>query len=391
MAIDVDAMEAVTTSNDSVFDFNEPVTTPSGEEEQDDGMLDETKGEEETSEEVEPDASSDPEESSDSEEPEEAPQETAPVITRKKPFHIETKDGASKLPPDTLLSLKENGKISKVPLADAVDAWNSREENQKTFFALSEKEKEVSSKVAKIQQELGSKLETQEYQINTFNDVIKNFHSSAKNGQALVGLTALLEAVDLNALEVVREIRNQLIDSAENYLSLTPAERKAIDLQDELEYYKQREAKKAERQKMAEQKAQEEREKTSILGKYGIPDAQTFKQLQGQLAEANGGKTPTPSQVGEYYKAYNQAMFVGNVIKKVDESLLKDRDYIGKLLKLVDAFDPTEEELERTIRDSLSIQEKGNGNKPVKQPVRKPQKSGETKENKPFRKEDLFL
>lgn len=380
-----ETLSAVTVDNASVFDFNEPVAPLEAEEaateteeteEASDGLQ-----EEETSEEVE-----------ETEEDSEGEPDATPTITRKKPFHIETKDGASKLPPDTLLSIKVDGKISKVPLAEAVDAWNSKEQNEKTFETLSRKEKEVNQAVSQVRTELQSKLETQEYQINTFNQVLKGFYDSAKQGKALVGFAEVLEAAGLNALDVVRGIRAEIIDSADNYLSLSPAERKSIDLQDELEYYKHREAKKAERERVLQERKKAEEEKTSVLTTYGIPDAQTFKQIQAQLVEANGGKPVAPAQVGEYYKAYQQAVFVGGIIKRVDESLLQDKQYIGKLIKLVDAFEPTEAELEQTIRGSISTQETGNGTKSTKPVVRKAQRSGEAKtKNKPLSRENLFL
>lgn len=391
MAIDVSAaLEAATTTDadSDLFDFRAPVEET---EPEPDDASDAPSSEEEAEVEAEEVEEEDSEEESDPEEADEPAPEVK--VERKKPFYVETKDGKTKLPPDATIAVKVDGKSAQIPLADAVDAWNSKAENEKTFAELRRKEVEVSTQVAQIREELESKIEQQDYQITAFNEVLKNLYDSATKGSPLAAFAEVLEAANMDALQIVRGIRDQIIESAENYLQLSPAERKSVDLADELDYIKRREAKRAERESSTKAREAQKRERLETLSSYGIPDERTFKQLQTQLSQANGGKAVEPKQVGEYYKTYQQAMFVGSVLNKVDKALVQDTDFVGKLVKLVNAYDPSEQELEQTIRQLLSA-EKGSAEKPrsAKAPVRKPQRSGETKtQNKPFRKEDLFL
>ncbi len=384
-----EAIEGVaTTSENDVFDFGSPV-------EAEDSASEEASEKPEPVEAKEEDGLSEESEEETSEEVEETEEAPAPNIARKKPFHIETKDGTSKLPPDTLLSIKVEGKISKVPLADAVDAWNSKAENEKAFISLSQREKEVSQEVSKVRDDLEGKLEVQEYQINTFNEVLSNFHKMATNGNALAAFAEVLEAANLDSLSVVQAIRDQLLDAAVSYSQLSPAERKAIDAEDKLRYYEEREIRKQKKVEAEQARRVQETNRQQVLTSFGIPDAQTYKRLHRELVTANNGQPVSPEQVGAYYKAYGQAQFVGSVLQKVDKTLMQDKEYIGRLVKLVDAFDPSPEELEQTIRQSISTQETGASTKSEsKKPAgRKPQRSGETKtENRTFRgKEDLFL
>lgn len=361
------------------------------------------EGSEETpvSEDEQPEADDDEavdEEAEEVKEEEKPAEEEKPKSKRKKPFVVNDGDETQKLSPDTTIRLTVDGKELDIPLHEVADSYNSYSANQKRYNELKTYEQTLTQAKTKAEEELRTQHSLVKSQVDEFSGMITNLAKASKEGKAILALSEILEKCDVYPLPVVRNIRQALVESAEQYLALSPEQRMILDAQEEVAYYRQREAR--ERTKR-ESEAQERSRKEAFLQvsrDYGIPSEKAYNDIFAYLTSLKeAGQLNidiTPKVVGDYYQAGERVTRVKDAVQRIAPQLLSDEEFLKNTVQGVMRLDLSQEDLEEAIR----LHVKGSSAAPAAPQEKKklsfkpvPSKPTETGQSKKSGKVDLFL
>lgn len=333
-----------------------------------------------------------PEESE--EEPDEVKEEEkAAAPTRKKPFKITANGEDTKISPTATITVKSNGEVKAVPLAEVVDSYTSKEENTKKFYELREKEKTLSTQVQTITRQKDSEIHKLKSEVETFSNTIQRLATEAtkKDGSPLAVFGEILEGVGADPLAAIRSIRNDLIEQATEYLKMSPQERSLLDYKEEVEYLRSRQQREAAKLKQQREAEESNTSFSRLLEDTGIPDKDTFDKAKAHL-EDTLKKKASNDEVAAWYRTYVTGRRILDLANKNGISgLEKDTDSLSRLVKAVYAFEPTEDELLEAIKGQFVSTEKAPSGQKERKLSTKPAKSESVNGTRKLKREDLFL
>lgn len=367
-------------------------------EEEEEEEEEETEDEEEVEEEEEASAKENeeevPKEGKELEEEEEAPKEE---VKRKKPVVLFVDGKKQSLPPDTIIQVKEDGKLKKVSLSELTESYSSSEANLKNYRQLKTEREEFEETKARGDYELKAAQTIVKNQIQEFTDYIKKLHESASTNPLPV-LCELFERVGQDALPAIRSIRNALLVSAAEWASLSEEQRRYLEAVEENDYLKSKNQRIRQLEEERAKKKQEDEKISKILANYSIPDRQTYDKLVSSLSERKqkGEITAeiTPDYIGDYWQTYQSGAFVLGVVKEVAPELINDRQTMFRLIQNVRVNSPNRETLVEVIKQLSSKSDNGSKEGEKKKLVvshRKASKPDGTNKKHSRYPEDLFI
>lgn len=335
-----------------------------------------------------------PEEEEAAEEPEEVKEEEKSAApTRKKPFKITANGEDTKVSPTATITIKSNGEVKAVPLAEVVDSYTSKEENTKKFYELREKEKTLSTQVQTITRQKDSEIHKLKSEVETFSSTIQRLATEAtkKDGSPLAVFGEILEGVGADPLAAIRSIRNDLIEQASAYLQMSPQERALLDYKEEVEYLRSRQQREAAKLKQEREAEESNTSFSRLLQETGIPDRDTFEKAKAHL-EDTLKKKATNDEVAAWYRTYTVGRRVIDLAAKNGiQGLEKDTESLSHLVKAVFAFEPTEDELLEVIKERFVSTEKATTGQKERKLSTKPVKSESVSGTRKLKRDDLFL
>lgn len=131
-------------------------------------------------------------------------------------------------------------------------------------------------------------------------------------------------------------------------------------MEEELEYLREKGRRAAQSREESLGAEKENQRIGQIIQASGIPNREVFDQIQTGLKQQMG-RDISHEDVGKWFVAYQKAMFAVDSIKEVNEDLSKDQGFVEKCVKLIDAMNPTRDELIEAIRSLASDDENENG------------------------------
>lgn len=227
------------------------------------------------------------------------PKDEAPVKT----FKIKNGEHEVELRSDAPFEVKIDGKIEKVKLQDLLTGYSGQASLQRKF------------------QEYKTQKDTFEKERGEIDYAINHITTLIGEGKTKNAIQYLAEAIGADPLETWKSLNQNFKGEFEKFQNLSPEELKSRELQDELDFYK-------ERQELARTKETQEktlREVESWIKRVqqtnGIDD-QTFAKLHDEL-EKTGSFTAdqiTPDLVAQYHQALTLDARANSLLESVKAS-----------------------------------------------------------------------
>jgi len=231
-------------------------------------------------------------------------------------FKVKLGEALTDLKPEATMTVKVDGKEETVKIQDLVDNYSGKTNWSRKYQQLSEEKKTLQE---------------------TVNQLYDNF---VAKGDAMTGIEVLVEALGGNPLEVRQKVTDTLLKQIDSYANLSPEEREAAKLRDELSYRrKKEETEKVKTQHQAEiQQLQGRLE--AVMKTHGLTEeqlAQTYEELKSLNVPL---EQLTPELLGDYHKQKQEQVKT----KELD-------DGISAMLKDIEAeFESDEAKSEATQR-----------------------------------------
>ncbi len=266
-----------------------------------------------------------------------------------KAFKAKFEDLDIEIPEEALIPVKINNKDVQLKVKDAVQAFIRQDEFNRNMdrrlSIVDRREKDLSAEYNGIKE----KAET----------VIK----MASQGDFLLGIKALAEMAGLGSnsdkIELERAMMNQLEQIRKVWGDMTPqqrevyfANRKAEELQKELERSKEKSAK-------VESEIQLEKRIKSLMAENNLPEETFWETFQNLVNIGVGEGKPfanpqeiTPEDVVNYHKTLGVVSKVMEALGRVDASL-KDDPIADHIIELVGEQNFTVSDIEEIVRETL--------------------------------------
>lgn len=307
---------------------------------EEEGGESEDGGSQDDDESDESDEDDDLDEDEDEDEDEEGEEETLEAVVAPKPgkpVKAVTKDGELEIPTDAKMKVKVNGEFVEASVREILDSYSSSRENQRVASQLQNQSREIQSK------------------IEQYDNVLTHFTELATQGRAVEAFSHLLEASGKDALPVIRQIRKELVENAQAYLSMSEEEKKVFEAREESLYYQSRLS--ARDQAARDQQSLQEvgRQVQAAMQKYNIPTQEDFRELYFEAKDWGTKQGLDESQidaeyVGQFATLKRQSELLFSTLDEVSPDLKQDPEVVARLAKAISAFNPSKEELRRVVK-----------------------------------------
>lgn len=245
-----------------------------------------------------------------------------------------------KIPETSSLEVKIDGKPEKISLQDLRSSYSSKKVRDRDF-------------------QEARRLKTEaEQERNYLTGRLTELQKGVKGGNPLQALGDILEVAGVDPIEVIRGIRNNLVENAREYLSLTEEQRQFLDTKEELEYNRGK-LERIQKNQVSEKDRNVMLERVQkVIESNKIPDIETFSETYRELEQLQkAGRLSahveklTPELVGDYFESKTVGMMLTEAIKGEGLESSLTQEEISKLYQVVVSFKPSKEELTQTLRD----------------------------------------
>lgn len=268
-----------------------------------------------------------------------------------------------KIPETSLIEVKVDGEVKKVPFQDLRSSYSSKQIRDKEY-ALAKQTKLAA-----------------EQERDFLTAKVADLGKKALEGKGLQAFSDILElAPGVDPLKVIRGIRNELVTSAREYLELSEQERNYLDAKEEAEYNRLKLEKVQQAQVLNKEQAEMLERVKAVSAQVGIPDQDSFNQafLELQSIQKSGqlpshvGKL-TPELVGEYYQSKQVGNMLTEVIKEEGLVGVLEEEDVARLYQAVRTFRPDREQLKKTLNDLYGSSRIDEATKNINEKVQKTQ------------------
>jgi len=241
------------------------------------------------------------------------------------------------LPLDVAIPVKIDGKTENVSLQELQARYSQQKHLDQKYQELKKERTNFESERTKIRETL-----------EAVNDLLVN----KKDIRGFIELVA--EPLGLDPSQVYQEMREKLESQFEEAQALSPEERKAKTLEEELAYYrrKQEESK----QQAVKAKAQKELEThvESVLQKSGMDKAAFVKSYDELVSLGFKADELTPDQIGSYYHNLQVINRVEAKLAEKNPEVAENREEVERLMTLILQNDASDEEIDLIIEQLYS-------------------------------------
>lgn len=233
-------------------------------------------------------------------------------------------DKQMELADDIMVELKIDGKLEKVPIAEALENIQGHRGWQKKFETLATEKKSFYSE-----------------RDSMTSNINKVYDMAVTQNNPRGAIEFLAELVGGNPNKVWDDIKSQISSMDRELLELTPEERDAKIRERELEYYRKRDEERYKQQAREKERSALQKRVDSIKEKYGM-DNETFVKLYEQIRASGqvSDQELTPEVVGYYYQNVQRNDMIDTAISeaKLDgEDASKARSYLVSALSIAES------------------------------------------------------
>ena len=272
--------------------------------------------------------SKDPVEAS-KEKTEEVEKDFKPVKTIK----IRAGDQDVEIAPDAKVPVKVDGKIEEIPIQEIINGYSGQSSLDRKFASFQKEQKQFHG------------------ERDALNGVLTQAHDLLVNQNDLRGFVELVaDIMGADPKEVFENSIGPIRTKFEEYSSLSPEERQARMVQEELDYYKKRdESLRAQRAEQSEM-AKVEQDVSAILESSGM-DKDTFvKRYDEMVAAGRDADEITPQQVAAYHRDVSIVDSVEKALEQYAPDLENRDEEFRRLATLAVQTEATPEEVEEIVK-----------------------------------------
>ncbi|MFM1774361.1 MAG: hypothetical protein RL124_1133 [Acidobacteriota bacterium] len=175
-------------------------------------------------------------------------------------FKLKSGDQDVQLRSDTMVDVKIDGKVEKVPFSELINGYSGQ------------------SSLTKKYTELKKDRSTFESERKSVQDLLTNSHSLLTKGDLHGFITIVSEAMGADPIQVWKDSQKQILEKLKGHVSISEEELKAQEALDENAFYKARDAREKERQSREASLKKQQEEASRFHEKTGL-DPDQFEEL----------------------------------------------------------------------------------------------------------------
>lgn len=238
------------------------------------------------------------------------------------------------IPLDLEVPVKIDGKTENVTIQEALARYSQQKHLDKLFQDYKKDKSSFEAERSKMNKT-----------IERVNDLLVN----KKDIRGFIELVA--EPLGLDASQVYQEMREKLEAQFEEAQALSPEERKAKSLEEELSYYRAKQEQ-AKQQKLQEQQMHNlESEVQSVLEASQMDKAAFVKAYDELVSLGFKAEDLTPKQIGAYHRNMQTISLIEQKLTEKNPELAKDPKTVEKLAELAIQTKASAEEIEAVIEE----------------------------------------
>lgn len=261
----------------------------------------------------------------------EAEDESAKTAEQKR-LKIQHGEEAFDLPLDAKVPVKIDGKVEQVSLSEALARYSQQKHLDKIYTDY-KKEK------ATFETERGK-----------MKDMVNRVHDLLVNKKDLRGfIETVAEPLGLDPSELYQQTVSQMETKFEEAQSLSPEERKAKALEEELSYYRRKQEAAKQEAATAKSKQELEAKVDAVLQQTGMDKAAFVKSYDELVKLGFQPNELTAEQIGSYYRNVQTITRIETKLAEINPELAQNPKEIERLATLAVQTEATPEEIDQVI------------------------------------------
>lgn len=276
--------------------------------------------------------------------------------TEAKRLKIQHGEEAFDLPLEAKVPVKIDGKVEQVSLSEALARYSQQKHLDKIYTDY-KKEK------AAFEQERGK-----------MNSMMTRVHDLLVNKKDIRGfIETVAEPLGLDPTQVYQDTVSQLEARLEEAQLLSPEERKAKALEEELSYYRRKQEAAKQEATAAKSRQELETKVDSVLQQTGMDKAAFVKSYDELIKLGFEANSLTPEQIGSYYRNMQTISYVETKLAEKNPELAQDNAVIEKLATLAIQNQATPDEINQVIEQLYTTEAEQRLSKKINKSIRKNQ------------------
>jgi hypothetical protein len=275
------------------------------------------------------------------------------------------------IPLDVKVPVKIDGKVEQVSLSEALARYSQQKHLDKIY-------QDYKKEKAAFEQERG-KMKSM---VNTVHETL------VKNKDMRGFIEAIAEPLGLDPSKIYEETISQMESKFEEAQSLSPEERKAKALEEELAYYRRKQETAKQQETATKVQKELESKVESVIAETGMDKAAFVKSYDELIKLGFDAAQLTPEQIGSYYRNMQTITQVESKLAAKNPELAQDAALIEKLATLAIQNQATPDEIDAVIEQLYSSDAEKKLTKKINKSMRKA--SAETPVKNPG-KDPLFF
>jgi hypothetical protein len=273
-----------------------------------------------------------------------------------KRLKIQHGEEAYDLPLEAKVPVKIDGKVEQVSLSEALARYSQQKHLDKIYTDY-KKEK------AAFEQERGK-----------MNSMMTQVHDLLVNKKDIRGfIETVAEPLGLDPTQVYQDTVRQLENSFEEAQLLSPEERKAKTLEEELSYYRRKQEEVKTKANEAKSRQVLEAQVESVISQTGMDKAAFVKSYDELIKLGFEASTLSPEQIGSYYRNMQTINRIETKLTEKNPELAQDGALIEKLANLAFQTQATPEEIDQVIEQLYTSEAEQKLSKKINKSIRKNQ------------------
>jgi len=294
------------------------------------------------------------------------------TIDATKIFKLKSGDQDVQLRSDTMVDVKVDGKVEKVPFSELINGYSGQSSLTKKYTELKKDRSSFENEKKAVQ------------------DLLTHSHDRLTKGDLHGFITVVAEAMGADPIQVWKDSQKQILEKLKGHVSISEEELKAQEALDENAFYKARDAREKERQtKEAALKKQQE-EASRFHEKTGL-DPDQFEELVKEMLTIPDLKPEeiTYDLVADYHKVKVLNSKLETILQRVSPDLSEsERNQAIMDVRAKIGLDPmSDEDLEHILTEVYGSQEE----KKLAKKLKKSEQISKKKTNRDARSEAMFF
>lgn len=280
----------------------------------------------------------------------------AAKTTEQKRLKIQHGEEAFDLPLDAKFPVKIDGKVEQVSLSELQARYSQQKH-------LDQKYQELKKEKAAFEQERG-----------TMKSMVDRVHDLLVNKKDLRGfIETVAEPLGLDPTQVYQDTVSQLEAKLEEAQLLSPEERKAKALEEELSYYRRKQDEAKQEATRAKSMRELETQVDTVMQQTGMDKAAFVKSYDELVKLGFQPNDLTAEQIGSYYRNMQTITRIETRLGEKNPELAQDAALVEKLATLAIQTQASPEEIDQVIEQLYTSEAEQKLAKKINKSIRKNQ------------------